>query len=141
MMGAEISPLHPSKPQSWQRLEEVRPWARGFGQQKQQSPGGVSTTQHPVITFSYFPGPASHHTALHLFQQRVKSCGRLWIFFLWRARREQAEAERRVKTNLESYGSHSNAWRLCSRRRAGTQSWIYAVITESGLQEESHAKL
>jgi len=42
---------------------------------------------------------------------------------------------------LESYGSHSNAWRLCSRQRAGTQSWIYALITESGLQEKSHAKL
>lgn len=49
--------------------------------------------------------------------------------------------ECRVKTNLESYGSHSNAWCLCSRQHAGTQRWIYALITESGLQEESHAKL
>lgn len=49
--------------------------------------------------------------------------------------------ECRVKTNLESYGSHSNAWCLCSRQHAGMQSWIYALITELGLQEESHAKL
>ena len=81
---------------------------------------------------------------IQLFIYSSKAC-LLWVgcgsFFLRSACWEQAETECQVKTNLESYGSHSNAWCLCSRQRAGTQSWIYALITESGLQEESHAKL
>lgn len=45
-----------------------------------------------------------------------------------------------METNSESCGSHSNASCLRSRQGSGTQSWIYAFITESGLQEEFHAK-
>lgn len=61
-------------------------------------------------------------------------------FYLWSACWERAETESGVETNSESCGSHSNASCLRSRQGSGTQSWIYAFITESGLQEEFHAK-